>query len=88
MTLEEQRAYSRGYNTGCKGSWPLHRPPRPPDEQVGALVDALQKLRNGVDGFIATLCNDDDEITLDLGPLVDQADEALASLGEWIVQTE
>lgn len=87
MNDAEKRAYGRGYNTGSRGAWPLHRPPRPPDEQIASLLDTLQKLRDGVDGFIATL-DEDDDINLELGVLVDQADAAMRDVGEWLVQTE
>ena len=83
-SLEERRAYAKGYNAGRQGSWPLHRPPTPPDEVTGQLVEALRNLRDGVDGVLAILSGDD-EWVVQLGPLVDAADDALGNLGECLV---
>ena len=79
----ERRAYSRGYNAGSIGRWPSHRPPRPPDEVVGPIIDAAQELRDAVDAELATFL-DEDEIVERFGPLVDAYDEAVGRIGTWL----
>lgn len=83
MNNTEKRAYSRGFNAGRKGAWPLHRPPVPLNEDVKELMEALRALRDGVDSELATLCPDDEWVER-LGPLVDQADHAFERIGEWL----
>jgi hypothetical protein len=82
-TDDERRAYARGYNTGIRGRWPLHRPPVPPDENAKLLVEALQNLRDWADNLRATL-SEDDELVVELEPLLDAADEAMERLREWL----
>lgn len=83
MTREYKLAYGRGYNTGSRGRWPDHRPPKPPDEIISALMQAAQKLRDGVDCELATL-DSDDEWTQRLGPLIDALDEQFMRVGKWV----
>jgi hypothetical protein len=59
----------------------------PPDETVKLLMEALQNLRDAMDGLLATFC-EDDACVLELYPFVDAADEALEKLGKWLVATE
>jgi len=73
--------YSRGYNKGAK--WPDHRPPRPPDEHVANLMDAATDLRNRVDGYLATI-SEDDELQDELGMGLDAVDNAMVSIGAWL----
>ncbi len=77
----EQRAYARGYNARSSHRWPDHVPPRPPDEVVGKMYDALLALRNAVDGQMS-LFDEDDEMAVYLYRFVDQADEAMRALTE------
>lgn len=64
------------------------RLPRPtPDPIIAQLVNALQRLRDGVDNELA-MFGPDDEIQERLGPRLDDATEALAKLGKWVVEPE
>lgn len=81
-TEDEKRAYAKGYNAGRRNDWPAHRPPVPPEPVLAALVKALSDLRDGVDGACATL-DESDELTAQLSPLVDAANDALVGLTEW-----
>ncbi len=87
-TPEESRqyqiGYGRGYTAGRKGFWPDHRPPTPPGYVTGALVRALRRLRDAVDSTLATF-DPEDEIVTELGPLMDEATEALQKVTESIV---
>lgn len=85
MSDDEKRAYAKGYSAGSRGRWPLHKPPRPPDEITAALVDALQALRDQVDGQLA-MFDPDDEIVVTLYPFVDAATEALERVGKYCRQ--
>lgn len=77
------RGYSRGYAAKSSGRWPDHRPRKPPDAIIGGLVEALQKLRDAVDGELAKF-DPEDPLVEKLGPLVDAADIKLEKLGKWI----
>lgn len=87
LELLRRRDYARGYNAGRRGSWPDHRPPTPPDEIVAAFMDATMKLRNAVDGELATL-DGGDEWTKRLGPLVDAVDEQFIAIGRWLTRDQ
>lgn len=82
-----RRGYSRGYSAGTSRKWPEYRPIVPPDPIVAQLVTALQRLRDGVDNELA-MFGPDDEIQERLGPRLDEATEALAKLGKWVVEPE
>lgn len=87
MTHNERRLYGRGYNAGVNGRWPEHRPPRPPDENVAAILKAAQELRDGVDGEIA-MFDEHDPIAKKLGPLIDALDDELVKVRRWLVSPE
>lgn len=78
-----KRAYGKGYNAGSRGAWPAHKPPVPPDEIIGPILRRCIALRDQVDASLATLC-DDDDLVLEMSPLVDELDAALAGLGQWV----
>ena len=84
MTRDEVLAYSRGYNAGSKKQWPPHKPPYPPNEQVKAIMKAARALRNEIDGEIATLC-EDDSLVLRTKSLIDDVDDALETVGRWLI---
>ncbi len=86
MSREERTAYGRGYNAGLRSRWPETIPPRPPDEVVGKMFDALLALRNAVDGQMSTF-DEDDEMAVYLYRFVDQADEAMRALSQSVQQT-
>ena len=77
--------YQRGYYAGSHRMWPLHKPPIPPNENIKLLMETLKGLRDEVDAFLATLCEDDPLQKL-LGPSIDKADEAFEKLSKWILQ--
>lgn len=88
MTDEEWKrerhcTYQRGYYAGMTRAWPAHCPPVPPDPVVGRLVRALAAIADGVDGELAKLTESDEWVGR-LGPLVDEAREALAALGHYL----
>jgi hypothetical protein len=89
-TDAEQRAYSRGYQrgykTGSKREWPEHQPPAPPDPVAARLVAALSALRDEADAICATL-DEGDDFVVRLGPLVDDANAALAEVTAWLRDT-
>lgn len=84
-SLEENRAYARGYNRGyrsaAKCNWPDYRPPAPPHSIIGPIVDALRELTDAVDGRCAT-SDPDDPATEEMWLLVDKARDALTLLGQ------
>lgn len=83
MTLEETRAYSRGYSAGVKKQWPLHRPPEPPNELVASLMNAALNLRDCVDGELATI-EQNDPWQKTLGNPMDALDQAMEAVGIWL----
>ena len=78
-----KKAYSKGYSAGSRHSWPLHKPPEPPNEVVARLMACVSKLRDGVDGQLA-LFDEDDDIVIVLGPLIDDVDAVFEQIGEWV----
>lgn len=80
-TLEERRAYQRGYAAGAK--WPLYKPPMPPHEVLGPIMEAAKSLRDGMDSQLA-MFDENDEINSVLGPLIGKFDEAMVRFGEWL----
>ena len=85
MTPEEKRAYGRGYN--ARNRWPEHRPPCPPNEIVAGLMEAIRKLRDAVDSYLATI-DEDDELQDMLGPAIDDVDCAMVKLSRWLKHAE
>lgn len=83
MSDDYKRGYSKGYAAGSRGTWPDYRPIKPPDEIVGALVEAVQKFRDAVDGQLAML-DPDDEWQTTLGEPMDAVTESLGRIGEWV----
>lgn len=83
MTLEERRAYSRGYNSGRRGLWGAHLPPLPPQEELQRLMNAAQAIRNKADYFCSTI-DPEDEWVGTLGPMIDGFDEAMQEFTDWI----
>ena len=83
MASDYKKAYSKGYNAGARGLWPEHRPPHPPHELIGRLMDSVLKLRDAVDGELATLDKDDPWQTI-LGDPMDIVDELLVEVGVWL----
>lgn len=84
MTDRDRLAYARGYNAGRANKWPSHRPPVPPKAITGRLVRVLMALADGVDGELAKI-DPEDEWAVNLGPLVDDARDALKSLDSYVV---
>ena len=85
MTPEERRAYARGYHAGSRSAWPEHRPPRPPDELCAELIDAMRRLRDCADGWLAMFCaEDDDQMHSEIAEGIDHADVVLAKVSEWL----
>lgn len=81
MTIEEKRAYSRGY---CRGNrWPEHRPPVPPEEHVAALMTAARRLADAVDGQLAMLL-EDDPWQESLGVPLNGLNAAMSQITEWL----
>ncbi len=78
MTIDEHKAYSRGYSKRAE-QWPEHRPPLPPDPVIAELMAALQELRDTCDTFRATLMPDD-EFGAELEPGITRADKALTAV--------
>lgn len=83
MTDDYKRGYSRGYWAGSRGAWPDHLPPAPPDDLIAELMAAAHKLRDAVDGELATLDKDDPWQTA-LGDGVDAVDEAMTAISSWL----
>ena len=79
----ERLAYGRGYNAGASRRWPDHKPPRPPNEVVAKLMDALQDISDAVDNMCATF-PEDDPLVAQMWPLVDKSRDALASVTQWL----
>ena len=80
---EEQLAYQRGYSAGCKGVWPEHKPPLPPDSLIRKIIEAMQKLRDCADSVCATL-SEDDEFCVQFDPGIQAVDEAMIEVGKWL----
>lgn len=85
MTPEQQRLYGRGYSAGRRGSWPAHRPPSPPVEQVAAIMAAARELRDAVDAELAVF-DPDDPMAIHLGPLIDRFDQAMTHVSDWLTK--
>lgn len=83
MNPDFKRGYSKGYATGSRGTWPDHRPPMPPQENVAALMAACRSLRDGIDSELATF-DEDDELNKRLGPLIDAVDDQFVKIGRWL----
>lgn len=81
MTDAERLAYGRGYNRGAR--WPAHRPPHPPEPHVAKLMEAVQKLRDAVDGELAQL-DADDPWQKSLGDPMDAVDAAMSEISRWL----
>ena len=82
---ERERGYSQGYYAGSRGRWTAHRPPTPPHEIMGPLVEAAKSLRDQVAATIATF-SEDDEVVTELGPVVDAFDQEMTRMTDWIRQ--
>lgn len=80
-SLEERRAYARGYSRAS--AWPDHIPPEPPGSITRTLVASLREVRGELDAMQATL-EQNDAFTIRLHKQIDQIDNALARLGEWV----
>ncbi len=85
MTMEERKAYQRGYQRASH--WPDHKPPLPPNPILRDLVKAAMELRDCVDSQIAMLDPDDDWVEK-YGPGIDKLDAALAAVGKWLKEPE
>lgn len=83
-TREEANAYQRGYSAGLNGKWPMHKPPRPPDELCAALIEAARELRDAIDGELAKF-DPDDELELAVGSKIDALDAQLTRITEWLL---
>ena len=83
MSREETLAYQRGYHAGKTGRWPAHKPPMPPSGILEHLGMAARMLRDEVDSALATF-EPDDELAKRLAPFIDQVDEAMVKLSQWI----
>lgn len=86
-TSKRQLIYAKGYAAGQRRSWPEHKPPRPPDAIVSELQEALQQLRDDIDGELAKF-DEDDELNIVLSPSIERADEALRSVTKWLLDSE
>lgn len=75
--------YSRGYNAASGRNWHAHRPPMPPDEIVRGFLVAARELRDAIDGQLAVF-GEDDEIALELGPLIDALDDQFIKMNAWL----
>lgn len=87
MNDEQRRAYSRGYNAGSRGRWPEHKPPLPPDETIQRMILAMRKLRDTVDGQLATILEDDPWQEI-LGNPIDEVDAVLIDVSRWLKAAE
>lgn len=82
MSEKEKRAYTRGYRCGHK--WPEHKPPIPPDAVIASLFEALKNLRDECDAALAAF-DQDDPLEKQLGPKIEDADDAMRVLGRWLL---
>jgi hypothetical protein len=87
VTRIEFNIYQRGYNACLRNhrAWPAWCPPVPEDAVIKGLIESAEALRNGVDGFLATL-DEQDDVTQELGPKLDAVTEALAAVKEWVLK--
>lgn len=83
-TVEERRAYARGYKAGRVGRWPNDIPPMP-DEQTAKLAAAAKLARDILDNELAQLCEGDEPWTSRFNPAIDAVDEALAEIDAWMM---
>lgn len=84
-TIQERRAYSRGYYKGASGAWPPHKPPLPPNDLLAAFISAAQGLRDGFDSMCATF-SEDDEIVRELDTKIEAFDAAMRSWTKWLLE--
>jgi hypothetical protein len=80
-------AYQRGYAARGNGRWPRHKPPAPPDPVVRELLSAAAALRDVADNVCAQL-DEQDDFVKELGPRIDQLDEAMAGITRWLNRIE
>ena len=84
-TIEERRAYQRGYQ--CASTrWPMHKPPTPPEPIIARMMTVLKEVRDICDGFRATL-DEDDLFGQELELAISKADDALISVSVWLRQS-
>lgn len=83
MTINERRAYSKGYCTAAKKSWSAWKPPAPPDVRVAALFAAARTLRDAASVILGSL-DGDDEFSNALQPGVDAIDDEMEKWTEWL----
>lgn len=78
-SLEERRAYARGYNAGRCGKWPEGIPPVP-NELVLRLIQAAKKARDFIDIELAQMYDEDGEFEKKFGPAIDAVDQAMEDI--------
>lgn len=83
-TVEERRAYARGYKAGQVGRWPQGVPPMP-DELTTRLAAAAKLARDILDGELAQMTEGDEPWTSRFNPAIDAVDEALAEIKAWMM---
>lgn len=77
MTRDEQRAYSRGYNSGVRGAW-SKLAGSIPDQLQARIVAAAQRLSGAADHFLAMFDDrDEDKIALAVDAARDELHAAI-----------
>ena len=82
-TIEEKRAYSRGYAAASRHAWPEYRPPHPPVEVIAQLMESAKALRDAVDTELAML-DPEDPWQESLGTPMDAVDESMIAVSVWL----
>lgn len=85
-TIEEKRAYGRGYEAGARGRWKEYAPPNPPQEQVLALFVAAKDLRDAAFGLLQVIIADDgpDGPFVSLQKEAEKVDAAFVEISKWL----
>lgn len=86
-TIEERRAYQRGYSRSRV--WPDHAPPLPPNHVVAAIIKAARELRDKSEWWLTQLDFDDnDPCSVELLAGIDAVDSALKSVTAFLLSAE
>lgn len=86
MTIEEQRAYGRGYHAGRSLHWPAHRLPEPPNEVLRSYMQAVNELAD----FCQRLADQQKDFASKRAMLdrIELLQHEERRVGEWLMQKE
>lgn len=84
MTVEEQRAYGRGYYAAASRRWPAYAPPHPPQAEVQALFDAAKELNDAAVAVLSVIIPDE-PVFIELQKRQGEMDAAFTKITDWLL---